>query len=375
MKYSAPSTARALVLSTILFVLVSGLVHAQTTWVGGTDLNWSTAANWNPATAPITGQTALLNDTVSANRTIVYDTGASGALGTLTMTQTSGFLNSLDVQKNLTIANAVTLSASGNGTVQFTVDPVLTARTVTFTGGLTVGSGGNLNLLFNSTSNGTVHSMPTVKGDVTLSGGAITLGPVAAGAAGAASATFFNNLTISSGTITLDNGTGVNTKDLRIGVSGNFTAANGTLTTTSAVQGGNLVLSGAANLFSNFTFAPNYGVMLMASGNQTLTGLPALTTGVLTVRGSGIKTVLGTTLGAIQFVNSNAGGTLVALKLGSNLTLTTNATLASMANGLAATASQLGIDANGHTLDMSAGAGTVWKPNLVTSSSVTQIRA
>jgi hypothetical protein len=42
-----------------------------------------------------------------------------------------------------------------------------------------------------------------------------------------------------------------------------------------------------------------------------------------------------------------------------------------MANGLAATASQLGIDANGHTLDMSAGAGTVWKPNLAVSSSVT----
>jgi hypothetical protein len=373
MKYSTPSTARTLVLSTILFVLVTGLVHAQTTWVGGTDLNWSTAANWNPATAPITGQTALLNDTVSANRTIVYDTGASVALGTLTMTQTSGFLNSLDVQKNLTIATAVNLSASGNGTVQLTVDPVLTARIVTFTGGLTVGSGGNLNLLFSGT--GTAHISPSVVGNVTLGGGTITVGKPVAGDTGAAPATFNNDLTISSGTVDTS-GTGTTTNNVRIIVNGNFTAANGTLTTTSAVQGGNLVLSGATNSFSNFTFAPNYGVMLLRSGDQTLTGLPALNNfGVLTVRGSGTKTVEGTTLGAIQFINSNAGGTLVALKLGSNLTLNSGAQMISMVSGLAATASQLGIDANGHTLDMSAGAGTVWKPNLVTSSSVTQIRA
>jgi hypothetical protein len=69
MNSSVPSPLRTVVLSAILFVLVSGLVHGQTTWVGGSDLNWSTGANWSPATAPGNGTTAQLNDTkVSPSR-------------------------------------------------------------------------------------------------------------------------------------------------------------------------------------------------------------------------------------------------------------------------------------------------------------------
>ncbi|MFA6176163.1 MAG: hypothetical protein WC765_06265 [Phycisphaerae bacterium] len=76
MNSSAPSTLRTVVLYATLFVLVSGLVYGQTTWVGGSDLNWSTAANWNPATAPGNGTTALLNDTtVSPSRSHGLITG------------------------------------------------------------------------------------------------------------------------------------------------------------------------------------------------------------------------------------------------------------------------------------------------------------
>ncbi|NQX00720.1 PEP-CTERM sorting domain-containing protein, partial [bacterium] len=76
-------------LITSSLLLLAATAGAQT-WDGsGTSDaggNWSLNTNWNPDTAPTTGNTANLDDT-GANRTIVYDTGASGALGTLNFNQ------------------------------------------------------------------------------------------------------------------------------------------------------------------------------------------------------------------------------------------------------------------------------------------------
>jgi hypothetical protein len=377
MNFPTPSPLRTGVFSAILFVLVSGLVHAQT-WTGGTTGNWSTAANWTPATAPGNGTTALLNDT-TANRTIVYDTGASGGLGTLTLTQTSAFLNELDLQKNLTITSAMNLSASGGGTAQLTVDSVGSGRTATFTGGLTVGSGGKLSLLFGSAGSGNLSYTPTVAGNVTLiNGGAISVGPpVGPTSSTSMSVTFNNDLTIGNGTLTVDNNSAI-TKDVRVTVTGNFAATVGTFATTAnaTTAGGNLVLLGATNSFGSLTFAPNYGVMLQRAGNQTVDALPSLTAGTLTLRGSGTKTVSGTTVGVIGFTNQNTDNTsVVALKLGSNLTLISSG-LVTMTGGSGSNATVstlLGIDANGFTLDMSAAgvATAVWKPNSVGSQAGT----
>jgi hypothetical protein len=66
--------------------------------------------------------------------------------------------------------------------------------------------------------------------------------------------------------------------------------------------------------------------------------------------------------------------------MGSNLALNSGAQMIYMNSGSSGNATQLGIDANGHTLDMSlastvvalaTGTNGVWKPNLATSSSVT----
>lgn len=346
-----------------------GMVNAQTTWIGGTDLNWSTAANWSPSTAPTAGITALLGNT-GADRTVVYDASASGTLGTLTFTQTSAFLNALDVQKNLTVTNAITLAASGGGTAQLSLNSTGSNRTLTASGGIDIQSGGKLVLNFGDNI-ATGSYAPTVTGNVSISGGTMAIGALPAlQTSGSTNAIISGALTISSGSITIDNGT----KDLRLQVSGNFTATGGSLTTTGTTKG-LLDLGGATNSMSNFTMSSAYGIQLSRSGDQTLTGLPTQT-GLLYMRGSGTKTVgsaSGATVGSLQFINTNTNGTAVNLKLSSNLTQATGTQLLQLANGAASgTNTALGVDTAGYVLDMTQANGAsglargtngVWKPN------------
>ena len=358
-----------------LFAALSGSVVAQTTWTGATDLNWSTATNWSSGTAPSTGNTALINDT-AANRTIVYDTAASGALGTLTLTETSAFVNALDIKKDLTIASAVTLSAATGGTSLINVDAVGSNRAVTFTNGLTINSGGTLDLTFGYQS-GSASWAPTVGGNVTLNGGTISVGQ--SQGTSTVTATFGLNsatMTINSGTILVNNSTNITnsgySRDVRISVYGNFTATGGSLVTTDTALNGSFQLNGQTNSFSNFSFAPNYGLSLGRSGDQSLSGAPTLSAN-LNLRGSGIKTISGTTVGPMGFWGSGAD---LGLTLGSNLTLNSGANMLAMVGG-GTGSNLLKVNANGKILDMSLGSTTVtlangtsgvWKPNASTGT-------
>jgi hypothetical protein len=356
--------------------LMAGSAVAQTTWVGGTDLIWSTDANWNPATAPTTGGTARLNDT-GVNRTIVYNNTTQLTLGTLTFTQTSAFINALDIQQNLTVTNLITLAASNGGTTQLTVSPgsANSNLNLTASGGIDVQSGGKLELNFgSSSSSGSFAS--TVTGDVSVSGGTLAVGAMpSTQKSSSAQATITGNLTISSGsTITIDNSTTAGQiGDVRLQVNGNFIATGGSLVAEGSTKG-LLSLSGATNTLSSFTMTPTYGIQLGRAGDQTLTGLPT-NSGLIYLRGSGTKTIgsaENSTIGNLSFINTN-NGALVALKLATNLTQTTGGQLLQLAVGGTSGTTSLGVDLNGHTLDMTganASSGSargstngVWKPN------------
>ncbi len=110
----------------ILAALAAGWAQAAPyTWnLGDTGGDWSTTTNWNPNGNPTSGDTATLGDVTTGTRTVVYETGAnSGTLTGLTLTQTSAAVNELEVQRSLTIADAVTLEASGGGTSRMFLDP------------------------------------------------------------------------------------------------------------------------------------------------------------------------------------------------------------------------------------------------------------
>ncbi|MFA6960427.1 MAG: PEP-CTERM sorting domain-containing protein [Opitutaceae bacterium] len=363
--------------------LMAGSAVAQTTytWVGGTDLNWSTVANWSstaPTTVPGTTGTALLNDT-GADRTIVYDSGASGALGTLTFTQTSAFINELNLKLSLTLTNALTLAASNGGTAQLSVSPSSSDLTLTASGGIDIQSGGKLALNFGSNVfNGSRTT--TVTGNVTVSGGTLALGAMpTTQTSGSVNATINGNLTISSGsTIKIDNTTsGGQSGDVRLQVNGNFTATGGSLVADGSTKG-LLSLNGAVNSMTNFSMTSTYGIQLGASGDQSLTGIPT-NNSQLYMRGSGTKTIgsaVGGTISNLLFINSNTNGALVAMKLATDLTSSSGTQLLQLANGASSGTpanTALGVDVNGHTLDMTGATGAsgnargttsgVWKPN------------
>ncbi len=374
--------SRNLFVSSVLALAASSTLHAQT-WDGNGTANaggnWSTAVNWAGDVAPITGNTANLDDT-GANRTIVYDTGASGALGTLNLNQSSAFANILDIQRSLTVTNAITLgAASGTERISFNTGNTPTAgSTLTASGGITLNSGGELQLAaFRQASTNTIFQSD-ITGSVTVAGGTLTVRATDNNAAGntatSASNTITSNLTMSSGLLVIDNATGL--PDRRLSVNGNFNVTGGAISTTLVGTNGTLFLNGGTNTLSPTTFDTDLGITLGAAA-QSLTS--TVNMGALTLRGTGIKTVTTSgTVGQILLLDGNNGtlGSATALRLGSNLTLSSGATQLS-----AATFSQspeattnitnYAIDTNGFTLDLSTGGSSgVWTPNVGASGNV-----
>jgi len=89
---------------------------AAFTYSGASGGTWSTAGNWTGTGTPppTTNDTAIL-DTTSTGRSVIYDSAASGSLNTLTLNQTLGQVNLLDMQRSsFTITNGVTLGVTSS---------------------------------------------------------------------------------------------------------------------------------------------------------------------------------------------------------------------------------------------------------------------
>jgi len=359
-----------------IFLLATLASSYAQTWDGnGTPQaggNWSKAQNWSPDTVPGAGNTAALGDVTSGARTVIYDASEAGTLGTLQIKQsTSGATNLLSLQKSLSVATAIILGATG-GTVQITVDAVTPAANVTLAvpGGATLNAGGILSLTVaeDSTLAG------NVSGNLTISGGTLLM--ASATTPGCAVNTVAGTLAMSSGTISIDNeGSGVQS-DRRLWVRNNVNITGGAISTTKEGQkgGGMLVLSGVANTIDATSLDEKVLIVLDQKIPQTLTTNNALVGGLL-LRGSGAKTIVrtgGSTIHSISLIDSSGKGT--SLMLGSDLTLASDAaqpSAAGFSQSAESGAVQVGIDANGHVLNLTAGATSgTWTPNNSRSSGV-----
>jgi autotransporter-associated beta strand protein len=360
-------------LITSSLLLLAATASAQT-WDGnGTPNaggNWSTAVNWNPDTVPTSGNTANLDDT-GADRTIIYDAGASGTLGTLNFNQSSAFANILDIQKSLTVTNAITLGAS-SGTERISIGSSSSATFVlTPTGGLTLNPGGEL--VMTATGNGVsgyFFGNTGGSGTTTIQGGTLTVAPTTGTSTGTSAAnTHAGSLTMTSGSLIIDNATGV--ADRRLTVSGTVNISGGAISSTKVGSGGFLTFGGSSITFNPTSFDTGLNMSIDRSGAQSLSTNKTL--GTIQFRGTGVKTLTssasGTGVAQIQlFDNHNStANSQTTLKLGSDLTSTASASMPAaqnFGNTHEGGRIDLGIDTNGFTLDLTAGATSgAWTPN------------
>jgi len=335
-----------------LLLVAAPIAHAQTTYdwdLGNTGGNWSPTGNWDPTGTPGAGDTANLTDT-GADRVISYDASAPGSLGTLNFDQTSAFSNILDVQRHLTVSNTITLGAA-SGTEELRISNQGSSN-VNLTGSVTVNSGGLLNL------RPVGSNQAVVIGNVDLAGGDLEVNANPSTTFGRSTIT--GNLTMTSGSIDMAAGT-----DTRLQVNGNFSATGGSIATSAAFGG--LTLHGTSNTINGATLDSNTGFFLTRSGDdQSFTSSATLNDIFLLVNAAARETTLtltgGAEAGRIVLGNLSSGGSLT-LKLGSDVTLKSGATLPSVSTSTSQMNSgNYGIDVDGNTFDLTGNSG-VWTPN------------
>ncbi|MCZ6836449.1 MAG: hypothetical protein O7G85_11800, partial [Planctomycetota bacterium] len=84
-------------------------------WVGGTDSNWSTAANWNEGLIPINIDTIFFNVTIPSGFTVNFDvTTGTGQIKTLTLGNST--LNILPGTTGLTVVSQADIDGLINST-------------------------------------------------------------------------------------------------------------------------------------------------------------------------------------------------------------------------------------------------------------------
>ena len=373
--------------ATALVFFAPVAASAQIAWDGNGTANfggnWSTAVNWTGNVAPTTGNTAVLGD-ASANRTITYDTGATGSLGNLTITQVSAFANRLDLQRSLSVTAPIALGAA-SGTEVISVGSSSSAGFVlTCSGGITLDSGGQL--ILTATGNGgagfNFGNAGSANTTLTIQGGNLTVAATTGNSSsGSAASILSGNLTMSSGSLFIDNaGGGAVKADRRLSIQGTLNITGGSVTAGATGSTGLFLTATSNATFSPATYdASRIGINLSAFGSQSLSTNQTL--GQSAFRDTGTKTVTssatGTGIGNIAIFDNNSASSnsRTTLRLGSNLTSTSGAGLPaaqSFGNTHESGRLDLGIDTNGFALDLSAGAGSgIWAPNASTQSGVT----
>jgi len=365
----------------VLLLLGTAGAAAQTTytWSGANGSNWSAATNWGGSGVPSAGDTANIADAAS-NMSINYDTGASGTLGTLNLTQSaSAFTETLKLLTSLTLTGGGSIyslkGSTGATTIQLNGTSTLTiASGASFTVGtnsssLFAATGSQTNYI--STASGYTGSGVLINGAlnfVTASTSTVTLNESAPMVLGA------------GGTLNVDSEAAGGT---RLVVMGNFTtsASANTIAATSsngnAAKGllylqGSTVTIGSGTTFSGFNDGTggNFGIYFY----QTAAGTQTVSLGSIT--GFGIRNASGTAATTVTKVSSSAtsgaisnaiasfqfltaiGGDSMTLQLGSNLNFVGGSYTTPFYFSLAGTAITSTIDLNGFTYDATAGTST-----------------
>ncbi len=357
--------------ATLLLTLALPAV-AQTTWsTSPSDTWWSTDTNWTPAIAPTTNATAILGNT-NADRTIIYDSPANGALSSLTITQTTAFNNALELRRTLSLSNALTLSATNGGTSKLLIntaglaDPanryaaLTTGPILTATSDITIGTGGRLE--FARLANTNTGNISYLSGNVTINGGTLATQRAVKTANGPSSFTYQidSALTLNSGTLALSVTPDIpdgfsNMNDTRVKIGGNFIATGGSITVGNYGYGKNLYLAGATNVIGEAVTFGKIGIMLSENAAQSLTGGASFFR--LEINGGDGGTVREKLIG-VERVNELAielNNVRTRLKLDQDLTVTDSF----VAKNSGTSNRDDYIDTNGHTLDASAATFTL----------------
>ena len=343
--------------------------------------NWSLGDNWDPGSAPGAADTAVLTDVTAGTRIVTFDTAAISPVQQVDFNQaTAGATNVLDIQKSLTISNAVALGAAA-GTERISIGSSAAASFVlTPSGGLTLDPGGELVMTSTANTAGTSFTFGNTggSGTTTIQGGILTVGPTTGSSSGTSAAnTHAGSLTMTSGSLVIDNLTGQ--QDRRLLIQGVVNITGGAVSSTKPVAAGNLTFSsGSPVIFNPDSYSTNLSMSLDRAGAQSLSTNRTL--GNMLFRGTGVKTLTssaaGNGIGQIQMFDSNGtGGSQTTLKLGSNLSSNAGANMPaaqSFGNTHESGRIDLGIDTNGFTQDLTAGAGSgAWTPNASTQTGVT----
>ncbi len=353
----------------------------------------ATAGNWVGGQLPVNGDDLVFGNNSAGNRLALFSqsSGTPASINSISFTQTSAFVNRLDVRTQLTVANNITLGASGGAEVVLRVDTANvnsnsgTDRLATYVAqtsssstaltvpNITVNSGGSL--VFARQFIGTTNTLPQyLSGNVTIDGGSFIANrgrrPEASTGTNTNTATSLNyiiggSFTLNSGSMSLapdttfvDNATGSGSEitDSRLQINGNFNANGGSITSGNA-SSADLNLAGSTNSIHssvNLNTTDLSLTSLVDNTNQSLTSGAALNGLLLTGTGNSVKTVTATnTVGNILFRQNGTSGDL-SLRLGADLALTAGSTV-SVATLGSGTAQSLIIDTNNFTLDGSAG--------------------
>ncbi|PAW77903.1 MAG: hypothetical protein B9S32_09905 [Verrucomicrobia bacterium Tous-C9LFEB] len=348
--------------------LLGGVNAFSQVWTAAGSGAWTTDANWSTGVAPVSSNVSIvsIDDALAAaSQTVTLDiSGINYNVGSFTLSNSAGagFTNTLLLTSSGTAIGTSIFNVNGalslgspSGTVEIRLSPSVNAgfSQLSATGGITVNSGGLITL--DGTTGTTVNA--NVKSPVTLSGGTMSvLGGSASGGVGQA-------LTMTSGVITFDKNAASTAGRLTIG--GDFNATGGAITANHFSGSANIIeLYGANNTLSAVTInnSANLSFSFRGTTNQSLTSSVDLPS--LILRNGKINTVTLTSAaqntGSISFLNSPT-----TLKLGSDMNTIATPTISAVA------AAGSGIDANGHTFNVTA--GTQW--NLANNMNLTSSAA
>ena len=252
---------------TILFLLTfSGLfnVYAQTSWIGGTSTNWSTASNWTSG-VPTSATDAVIGD-ASFTGSFQPLLTATSACKSLTIGNGS-IASTLTVAKNITVSGSILIGT--NGTITHNAAVTITLKTNWTNSGTYNATVANAGVTFSGTAQ-------TVTGATTYRQATINTG---------SSVTLANSITVNTGLSV--SGTLEPTASYAVAGTGTLTVnSGGTLHVKAADFASNYSLSGTITL--NGKSIVNYS---SSSINQTVSN--SLTYGYLRISGGLVKSLAG----------------------------------------------------------------------------------
>ncbi|MDR1280962.1 MAG: PEP-CTERM sorting domain-containing protein [Opitutaceae bacterium] len=211
--------------------------------------NWDQTARWSGGVLPTAGSNLVFSnrnsDRVARYRNVSAINGLGGQINSLTINQTMAFSNVVELWRSLTVAEAITLEASGGGSSVIrlltstqgsapetghvnTTGPVLIAPSVTLNGG------GRLELGKIRTVSG--GSTTQVNGDVNVSGGTLSV---------QRAARVTTSVTTAGLAYTIDGNVSMTSGLIEMGVATSWTAdGSGDITNTALKITGDLTLTG-----------------------------------------------------------------------------------------------------------------------------------